>query len=64
VDRPQGQVTAWGIAQLLRRGRQAGISNLHAHLFCHTLAHLWLREGGGETDLMRLAGWRSRAMEH
>jgi hypothetical protein len=44
VDRPQGQVTAWGIAQLLRRGRQAGISNLHAHLFCHTLAYLWLRE--------------------
>jgi hypothetical protein len=24
--------------------------------------HLWLRQGGGETDLMRLAGWTSRAM--
>jgi integrase/recombinase XerC len=33
-----------------------------AHLFRHTFAHLWLRQGGGETDLMRLAGWKSRAM--
>ena len=56
----KGQVTASGIAQLLRRrGRQAGIDNLHAHLFRHTFAHLWLRQGGGETDLMRLAGWKS-----
>jgi hypothetical protein len=56
-------VTASGIAQLLRRrGRDAGVENLHAHLFRHTFAHLWLRRGGGETDLMRLAGWKSRAM--
>lgn len=26
------------------------------------LIHLWLSEGGNETDLMRLAGWQSRAM--
>jgi site-specific recombinase XerD len=59
----KGQVTASGIAQLLRRrGREAGIDNLHAHLFRHTFAHLWLRQGGGETDLMRLAGWKSRVM--
>jgi site-specific recombinase XerD len=59
----KGRVTASGIAQLLRRrGREAGIDNLHAHLFRHTFAHLWLRQGGGETDLMRLAGWKSRAM--
>jgi hypothetical protein len=25
-------------------------------------AHHWLAEGGAEVDLMRLAGWRSRAM--
>jgi integrase len=56
-------VTASGIAQLLRRrGHEAGIENLHAHLFRHTFAHLWLAQGGGETDLMRLAGWKSRAM--
>jgi site-specific recombinase XerD len=59
----KGRVTDSGIAQLLRRrGRQAGIEHLHAHLFRHTFAHLWLRQGGGETDLMRLAGWKSRAM--
>jgi site-specific recombinase XerD len=59
----KGRVTASGIAQLLRRrGREAGIGNLHAHLFRHTFAHLWLAQGGGETDLMRLAGWKSRAM--
>jgi site-specific recombinase XerD len=59
----KGRVTDSGIAQLLRRrGREAGIGHLHAHLFRHTFAHLWLRQGGGETDLMRLAGWKSRAM--
>jgi integrase len=55
-------VTASGIAHLLRRrDHEAGIEHLHAHLFRHTFAHLWLRQGGGETDLMRLAGWKSRA---
>ena len=59
----KGRVTASGIAQLLRRrSREAGIENLHAHLLRHTFAHLWLSQGGGETDLMRLAGWTSRAM--
>ena len=58
----KGRITASGIAQLLRRrGHEAGIEHLHAHLFRHTFAHLWLRQGG-ETDLMRLAGWRSRAV--
>jgi integrase len=32
------------------------------HPFRHTIAHQWLAAGGGETDLMRLAGWRSRSM--
>jgi site-specific recombinase XerD len=58
----KGRITASGIAQLLRRrGHEAGIEHLHAHLFRHTFAHLWLRQGG-ETELMRLAGWRSRAV--
>jgi hypothetical protein len=30
--------------------------------FCHTFAHQRPTEGGAEVDLMRLAGWRSRAM--
>lgn len=47
---------------LRRRGALIGIPNLHAHLFRHTAAHEWLSEGGNETDLMRLMGWRSAAM--
>lgn len=47
---------------LARRGRQAGIEDLHAHQFRHTFAHNWLADGGTEGDLMRIAGWRQRAM--
>jgi integrase len=47
---------------LERRDREAGLSGLHPHQFRHTFAHQWLAEGGAEVDLMRLAGWRSRAM--
>jgi integrase len=47
---------------LRRRGEQAGLPGLHPHQLRHTFAHQWLAEGGGETDLMRLAGWKSRAM--
>jgi site-specific recombinase XerD len=52
-----------GIKQILeRRGKQAGIKGLHAHQFRHTFAHSWMAQGGTEGDLMRIAGWRSRAM--
>jgi len=58
-----GRMTASGIRQILRRrGRQAGIDGLHPHLFRHTFAHTWRAQGGSETDLMRIAGWRSPAM--
>ncbi len=61
---PRGPVTDSGIAQIVRRrARTAGLPDgLHPHLFRHAFAHFWLREGGQETDLMRLAGWSSRAM--
>jgi len=59
----KGPLTATGLAQMLwRRGRQAGIEGLHAHQLRHTFAHAWLAHGGLETDLMRIAGWRSREM--
>jgi site-specific recombinase XerD len=58
-----GPMTESGIAQMLRRrGAEAGVENLHPHRFRHTFAHLWKTAGGDADDLMRLTGWRSRAM--
>jgi integrase len=52
-----------GIALMLRRrGLAVGIEGLHAHQFRHIAAHRWLAEGGGETDLMRIMGWKSPQM--
>lgn len=47
---------------LRRRGKQAGVANVHAHKFRHGFADSWLKAGGQEGDLMMIAGWRSRAM--
>ncbi|MBA2380704.1 MAG: tyrosine-type recombinase/integrase [Chloroflexi bacterium] len=59
----KGRLTSTGIAQMLkRRAGEAGVGDIHPHLFRHTFAHQWLAEGGSEGDLMRLAGWRSRTM--
>ncbi|HEV8423890.1 MAG TPA: tyrosine-type recombinase/integrase [Actinomycetes bacterium] len=44
------------------RGADAGISDLHPHVFRHTWAHAFRAAGGNEGDLMLLGGWRSRAM--
>lgn len=59
-----GRLTETGITQLLRRrSRQAGFaSDVRPHQLRHTFAHHWLVAGGSESDLMRLAGWRDRAM--
>lgn len=59
----QGPMTASGLAQMLeRRGLEAGVEGVHPHRFRHSFANDWLAAGGQETDLMRLAGWRSRQM--
>jgi hypothetical protein len=49
---------------LKRRGAAVGLPGLHAHQFGHTLAHHWRVEGRGDTELMRLMGWRWPAMLH
>lgn len=66
-DRPNRDssygLTPSGIRQLIRRrGREAGIGDIHPHQLRHSFAHQWLASGGSEGDLMRLAGWQSRAM--
>ena len=59
----RGRLTEWGLVQLLRRrGAQAGLPGLHPHQLRHTFAHAWLVQGGAETDLMQIAGWKSRTM--
>jgi integrase len=56
-------MTVNGIGQLVGRGgADAGIPDLHPHMLRHTFAHSWLSEGGNEGDLMRITGWKSRAM--
>jgi site-specific recombinase XerD len=63
AEKGRGRLLDNGIEQMLkRRGVAAGVPGLHAHAFRHTYAHLWLDAGGSESDLMRLAGWRSPAM--
>ncbi|MPZ91406.1 MAG: tyrosine-type recombinase/integrase [Actinobacteria bacterium] len=59
----RGAVKPNGVQQIVeKRGRRAGIQGLHPHQLRHTFASSWLSQGGNEGDLMRLAGWRSRAM--
>lgn len=47
---------------LAKRSDQAGLPRIHAHQFRHSFAHEYLAAGGNETDLQRLAGWRSPLM--
>jgi site-specific recombinase XerD len=62
AEKGRGPLGADGIRQMLtRRGAEVGI-HVHAHQFRHTAAHAWLASGGQESDLMRLAGWRSPQM--
>jgi site-specific recombinase XerD len=60
---PKGKLTDSGIRQMVwRRSLEAGIGRVHPHQLRHTFAHQWLASGGSEGDLMKLTGWRSRAM--
>ncbi|MDR3639630.1 MAG: tyrosine-type recombinase/integrase [Isosphaeraceae bacterium] len=58
----KGQLGETGVAGLIRaRGAAAGLA-VHAHLFRHSYAHSVLSAGMQESDLMAVAGWRSREM--
>lgn len=59
----RGVLTGDGIMQALRRrGDAAKIQGMHPHLLRHALADRWQKAGGGESDLMRIMGWRSPSM--
>jgi site-specific recombinase XerD len=61
---PRGAFTESGMGQMIHeRGVAAGLgSHVHPHMFRRTYAHKMLAGGMNETDLMTLAGWRSRTM--
>lgn len=61
---PQGSaLTASRIRQVIQdRGRQAGITGLHPHMFRHAWAHHFRADGGKPDDLCHLAGWSSMQM--
>lgn len=59
----KGRLTGSGIYQMIKdRGKAVSLPDLHPHQLRHTFSHGWLANGGSEGDLMRLAGWKSRAM--
>lgn len=59
----QGRLNHNGLRVMLnRRAAQAGIDRVHPHMFRHAFAHYWQAEGGNDSDLMRLMGWKSREM--
>ncbi len=59
----RGPLGESGLNRLVRlRGEQAGIQGLHPHQLRHTWAHHNQAAGMSESDLMRLAGWRSPQM--
>jgi site-specific recombinase XerD len=59
----RGPLSGDGIMQMLaRRGKAADIGTIHPHMLRHAFAHRWQAAGESESDLMRLAGWRSPAM--
>jgi integrase/recombinase XerD len=61
--RNRGKLQNTGLRMILvRRAEQAGYMGVTPHLFRHTFSDDWLKSGGSEGDLMRLNGWKSRAM--
>jgi site-specific recombinase XerD len=61
-DRSGGVMTVDGMDHAIRRrGHEAGIDDLHLHMFRHTFAH-YTKDVLNDDELMRLAGWKSRQM--
>jgi len=58
----EGPLTPTGVRGVVRRrARMAGLK-VHPHMLRHTFVDSWLRNGGSEVDLSKLAGWTSTTM--
>jgi site-specific recombinase XerC len=59
----RGRIGASGLYQIIeRRCQQAGIDRIHPHQFRHTFAHKMQQANINDSELMYLAGWRTRSM--
>jgi site-specific recombinase XerC len=59
----RGQLGASGLYQLIEsRCEEAGIDRIHPHQLRHTFAHKMQQASMNDSDLMYLAGWRTRSM--
>ena len=58
----KGDLTATGVRGVVRRRAQMAGLKVHPHMLRHTFVDQWLRNGGSEVDLSKLAGWTSTAM--
>lgn len=59
----RGRVGASGMYQIIeKRCDEAGIARVHPHQFRHTFAHQMQAANINDSDLMYLAGWRTRQM--
>lgn len=59
----RAHMTDSGIRVMLgRRGKQAGIPNVHPHRFRRSFADKWLAAGGSADDLMHITGWKTYDM--
>lgn len=59
----RGPITPNGLAHVLvERAKAGGLGHLRVHALRHTFSHQWRLAGGGDDELMRIAGWKSRAM--
>jgi len=58
IARTCTRLTDYGVSEMLaRRGKQAGVEGVRAHLFRHRWAHCALASGMGESNIIRLGGW-------
>lgn len=59
----RGHVGPSGLYQIVeKRCEEAGIPRVHPHQFRHTFAHKMQQANINDSDLMYLAGWRTRQM--
>ena len=59
----RGRLQASGLFQIIqKRCEDAGIDRIHPHQLRHTFAHKMQAAGANDSDLMYLAGWKSRTM--